>query len=534
MLRKGGVTPRLSHMDNSEGILPYRLIYELGNAFASRLELFPLIELVTSKCREILDADGVSVMLLDADSQELYFPFRSDRDPKVAERLRRVRVPVGKGIAGEVFQTGRAVMIDNVSSDSHFYSGVDHKTGFTTRSVLAAPLVANEIRLGVIEAVNPLGGDAFSVNDLALLEALADSVAMAIFNADRIGKLKASEEMLRTEVGALRRDLVRHELLDEIVGVTPEMAEVYHLMNSAAASPISVLLTGETGCGKEHMARAIHRMSARADKPFLAVNCAALSEHLLESELFGHRRGAFTGADRDQPGFFRAASGGIIFLDEIGEMPLAMQPSLLRVLQDGEITSVGDTRPEKVNVRVFSATNTDLKAAVAAGRFRADLYYRLAIFPIHLPPLRARRRDIPLLAARFLAMASERQQKESRGLDPAALDLLERYDWPGNIRELQNEIERAVVLTPHGETIGPEDLSDELRVVAADSKAKPTKISATPPPNGPLLREARADFEARHIAEVLAHNGNNVSRTAAVLGISRISLQRKIKEYGLR
>jgi len=521
-------------MESPKGTLPYRLIYELGNAFASRLELVPLIELVTSKCREVLDADGVAVMLLDAESQELYFPYFSDRDPEVAKRLALVRVPIGKGIAGEVFQTGRSVRIDNVSTDRHFYSGVDKKTGLTTRSVLAAPLVANEVRLGVIEAVNPLGREAFSENDLALLEALAESVARAIHNADKVGKLRVSAEMLRTEVGALRRDLARHELLDEIIGVSPEMAEVYHLMNSAAVSPITVLLVGETGSGKEHFARAIHRMSARADKPFLAVNCAALSEHLLNSELFGHRRGAFTGADRDQPGFFRAASGGIIFLDEIGEMPLAMQPTLLRVLQDGEIISVGDTRPEKVNVRVFSATNQDLKAAVTAGKFRADLYYRLAAFPIQLPPLRARRRDIPLLAARFLAIASERQQKEIHEFDPTAMDLLVKYDWPGNIRELQNEIERAVVLAPPGESIRPEHLSDELRGVTAVPKAKPLKISLTPASNDALLREARASFEARYISEVFAQNGGNVSRTANALGISRISLQRKIKEYGLR
>src|SRR5215469_4334848 len=521
-------------MESPKGTLPYRLIYELGNAFASRLELVPLIELVTSKCREVLDADGVAVMLVDVENQELCFPYFSDRDPEVAKRLALVRVPIGKGIAGEVFQTGRSVRIDNVSTDRHFYSGVDKKTGLTTRSLLAAPLVANEVRLGVIEAVNPLGREAFSENDLALLEALADSVALAIHNADRVGKLKASEEILRTQVGALRRDLARHELLDEIVGVSPEMAEVYHLMNSAAVSPISVLLVGETGSGKEHFARAIHRMSARADKPFLAVNCAALSEHLLNSELFGHRRGAFTGADRDQPGFFRAASGGIIFLDEIGEMPLAMQPTLLRVLQDGEIISVGDTRPEKVNVRVFSATNQDLKAAVAAGKFRADLYYRLAAFPIQLPPLRARRRDIPLLAARFLTIACRRQQKEIREFDPTAMDLLVKYDWPGNIRELQNEIERAVVLAPPGESIRPEHLSNELRGLTAVSRAKPLKISATPASSDALLREARASFEARYISEVFAHNGGNVSRTANVLGISRISLQRKIKEYGLR
>jgi transcriptional regulator with PAS, ATPase and Fis domain len=215
-------------------------------------------------------------------------------------------------------------------------------------------------------------------------------------------------------------------------------------------------------------------------------------------------------------------------------MPLAMQPTLLRVLQDGEIISVGDTRPEKVNVRVFSATNSDLKAGVAAGRFRADLYYRLSAFPIQLPPLRARRRDIPLLAARFLAIATERQQKEIREIDSVAVDLLEKYDWPGNIRELQNEIERAVVLAPRGESIRPEHLSEELRGATAVSKPQPLKVSPTPATNNAFLREARAGFEARYIAEVFADNGGNVSRTATALGISRISLQRKIKEYGLR
>ena len=356
-------------MDANKNNLPYRLIYELGNAFASRLELDDLIGLVVKKCREVFNAEGVSVLLLDEEREEFYFPYFSDLDPTVAQRLMEMRFHVSKGVAGAVLRTGRSARVDRVASDPDFYSEVDKFTGFQTRSIVAALLVAGQTRLGVIEVVNPIGMETFTDDHLALLEALAESIALAVHNAHKVAKLKASAENLRTEVGMLRRDLAKHEISAEIIGTSPEMAEVFRLMNNAAASSISVLLEGETGTGKDLVARAIHRMSGRADKAFLAVNCAALSEHLLESELFGHRRGAFTGAVANQPGLFRAANGGIIFLDEIGEMPLAMQPSLLRVLQDGEIMSVGDTRPERVDVRVFSATNRDLRAAVGGGNF---------------------------------------------------------------------------------------------------------------------------------------------------------------------
>ncbi|HEY6420479.1 MAG TPA: sigma 54-interacting transcriptional regulator [Candidatus Binataceae bacterium] len=548
-------------MEHSNGGIPYRLIYELGNAFASRLELDPLIELATDKCRTVLNAEGVAVLWLDTDSQELYFPYFSDKEPEVAARLSRMHFSASKGIAGEVLKTGLPSRIDNVSIDPRFYSDVDKHTGLTTRAMIAAPLTADGVRVGVIEVVNPIGRENFSDDDLALLEALAASIALAVQNAQQFGRLKTSEKKLQTEVGALRRDLARHELLGEIIGASPEMNEVFRLMSSAAVSPISILLQGETGTGKELIARAIHRMSARAEKPFLAVNCAALSEHLLESELFGHRRGSFTGATKDQPGLFRAASGGVIFLDEIGEMPLGMQPTLLRVLQDGEILSVGDTRPERVDVRVFSASNRDLRTAVAAGTFRADLYYRLAAFPIRLPPLRERKRDIPLLAARFLSVACARQHKDIREFDRRALELLSRYDWPGNIRELQNEIDRAVALAPSEERIEPQHLSDELRAMGSsaisipdsprapdsppDSTAESTPAESTQAQHAPgggepksesasTLRDVRNAFEARYISETLATNDGNVSRSARALGISRISLQRKIKEYGLR
>jgi transcriptional regulator with GAF, ATPase, and Fis domain len=250
---------------------------------------------------------------------------------------------------------------------------VDRKTGVITRSLLVAPLLTDDGSLGVIEAVNLRGGEFFTGADLALLEKLALSIGVAVKNARRFSEIKASAEQFQAQVGALRRDLARSDHFTEIIGVSPAMAEVFRLMEAAAFSTIPVLIEGETGTGKELVARGIHRTSARADAPFVAVNCSALPEALLESELFGHRRGAFTGATDDQPGLFRAAKGGVIFLDEIGEMPLTMQAKLLRVVQENEVTPVGDTRPSKVDVRVISATNRNLKTALAGSTFRPDL-----------------------------------------------------------------------------------------------------------------------------------------------------------------
>jgi Nif-specific regulatory protein len=517
---------------------PYRLIYELGNVFASQLELEPLLQLVTQKCREVLDAEGASILLLDANGGEFYFPYLADLDPEVARRLAGLKFPATQGVAGEALRSGRALKVDDVSAEPHHYSLIDRHTGLHTRSLLAAPLLVGEQRLGAVEVVNARGRTNFSNDDLVLLELLAHSIALALHHATRVSGLQATEQSLRTELGALRRDLAKQELLADIVGASAEMAEVLRLITSISATPIAVLLEGETGTGKELLARALHRLSDRADHPFLAINCAALSEHLLESELFGHRRGAFTGAIGDRPGLFRAASGGVIFLDEIGEMPLSMQPKLLRVLQDGEIIPVGSARPERVDVRVISASNRDLRAAVAAGSFREDLYYRLAAFPIALPPLRARKGDIALLAARFVAAAAEHQHKPVATLDPATLTLLEQYPWPGNVRELQNEIERAVALTPPGEPLLPERFSAKLRGPTATVTPPAPAASPPPPapaqPNGNNLRSARADFEARYIGQVFAQHQRNVSRSARALGISRISLQRKLKDYQIR
>ena len=529
------------------------MIYELGNLFTARLGLEELIPLVISKCRELLDAGGVSILLLDEERDELSFPYVSEDDPAAAGRLSGLRIPASSGIAGAALRSGQAEKVDDPQSDPRFYSGVDRKTGITTRSLLVAPLLTDDGRLGVIEAVNPRGQEFFTDADLALLEKLALSIGVAVQNARRFSEVKASAEQLQAQVGALRRDLARSDRFTEIIAVSPAMVEVFRLMEAAAFSTIPVLIEGETGTGKELVARGIHRASPRAEAPFVAVNCSALPEALLESELFGHRRGAFTGATDDQPGLFRAAKGGVILLDEIGEMPLAMQAKLLRVVQENEVTPVGDTRPSKVDVRVISATNRDLKAALAARTFRQDLYYRLAAFPIRLPPLRERREDIPFLAARFLELASERHHKSLRGFDSSAVDLFSRADWTGNVRELQNEIERAVALATDGGTITADQLSPSLRTFEVSGREAAGNRSA-PGPNGEdhgsglpsqafsernprattSLQDARGAYEARYISQVLGEHGGNVSHAALALRVSRVALQKKMKRYGLR
>jgi transcriptional regulator with GAF, ATPase, and Fis domain len=529
----------------------FRLLYDLGCAFAARIEIDQLIPLVVTKCREALDAEGASVLLLDDDRKELYFPYISEEDPEVAARLMRLRFSAELGIAATALKSGKALVVNDAQNDPRWYQGIDKMSGLVTRNVLAAPLSTRQGTIGVVEVVNGRGAQGFTEDDMSFLEAISGSIAIAIENARLYTQVRESEASLQTQVGALRRDLARHDAFAEIVGTGPAMAEVLRLMETAAASSITVLIHGETGTGKELVARGLHRASARSDHPFLALNCAAMPEPLLESELFGHRRGAFTGAIRDNPGLFRAAAGGVVFLDEVADMPLPMQAKLLRVLEEQEVVPLGDSFPRKVDVRVLSATNRDLRAEVAAGRFREDLYYRLAVFPIELPPLRERREDIALLATRFLTIAAEQQRKPLAGLEPTAVELLTKYDWPGNVRELRNEIERAVAIARSGTSIAPEHLSAFLRAqggpdngasanhVAPSRRVRRAATAATEAPaenedaKGPL-RRARAAFEADYIAKVLDDHHGNVSRAAVALGLSRASLQKKMKDYSLR
>ncbi|MBM4268699.1 MAG: GAF domain-containing protein [Deltaproteobacteria bacterium] len=508
------------------------LLYELSCAFSAKTPLPELIRLVMAKCREVLEAAGASILLLDVEKGELYFPYVAETDPEAAARLEGQRIPVDRGLGGAVVRTGEPLHVSDAPSDPRFYAGVDRETGVITGPMLAAPLRTRQGVVGVLSAVRRRGDADFGPDDLALLVAMAAGVAVAIENARLYEELRSREEGLRAEIGVYRRDAVRREGFGGLVGGAPAMREVFSLMESAAASPITVLIEGETGTGKELVARAIHGASPRATGPFVAVNCAALPESLLESELFGHRRGSFTGATQDRKGLFEAAVGGTIFLDEIGEMPLTMQTKILRVLQESEIVPIGETQPRAVDVRVISATNRNLEVEVDEGRMRADLFYRLSGFPIRVPPLSERREDIARFVAHFLPRAADQHSRRIDGIETEALERLVEAPWPGNVRQLQNEIERAVALAREGETIGMRHLSRRLQDGSGNAASSDGPAAAVTGPRD--LRSARAEFEARHIAAVLREHSGNVSRAAASLGLSRSMLQRKIKEYGLR
>jgi Nif-specific regulatory protein len=379
-------------------------------------------------------------------------------------------------------------------------------------SILAAPLAGAERPLGVIYLASSDPRVEFDEDHLQLVTAIGSVSGRALETALYCERLSAENRRLRQEI----------DLQHDMVGESPPMQEVYRFIAKVAPTDATVLICGESGTGKELVARAIHRNSPRASKPFVAINCAALTETLLESELFGHEKGAFTGAVAQKKGKLEVADGGTVFLDEIGEVPLALQVKLLRAIQEREFERVGGTRPVRVNVRWVAATNRDLRAAIRKGAFREDLFYRLNVVSIALPPLRERRSDIPLLAAYFADKFGRRVGRKNPGVSLQARTVLMNYDWPGNVRELENAIERAVVLGS-GDLILPEDLPETIL------DPTPPEAEATGRLHGSLREEKR-----RLILQAVRDAGGNQTEAAKLLGINPTYLSRLIRNLNLK
>lgn len=515
-----------------------KLLLDVSQSLYQCMNVDDLILHVIPLVRELMDVEGVSVILHDPSRDELVFSWASDESPEAAAKLEEVRFPADQGIAGRVLQSGQPELVADVGKEPGHYRDVDQTTGLTTKSMISTPLQKRDRNIGVLQVVNKQKG-AFVEADLHFLMTLAPIIAIALDNARMYSELdkaykelqitdRAKDDLIRDarqENLRLRRHVEKSHQFDQIVGKSDRLLEVFKLCEKAIDSDITVLIQGETGTGKELIAKAIHYNGPRRDRVFATQNCGGIPDNLLASELFGHRKGAYTGAFTEKLGLFQFADGGTVFLDEVAEMSAAMQTSLLRVLQEGEVKSLGSNQSKKVDVRVISATNKNLAEEVKKGKFRQDLYYRLSVFMVELPPLRERTGDVPLLANHFVSALKRKTKKRIKGLSSEALYCLSAYPFPGNVRELENEIERSMAMAGHGELIQVEHLSEKLR-----------RGSVTPGRGLELqgsLKERTEALEVLVLTECLQRHQGNKTRIAKELGLSRNGLMKKMQRYGL-
>jgi transcriptional regulator with GAF, ATPase, and Fis domain len=479
-----------------------RTLLEIGAALQSPRSAAELAHRLLALTLAAVPGDRAALVLADRE-EDVPTLFALDRDGGSGS------FPVSRTVVRQVLAERIALLADDVPGQEGIGEAASVREAHI-RSLLAAPIVHLDRPMGVLYVDSRKPASRFDSGHLELIAAIAGMAGAALATARRIEWL---EEENRRLAAASDSDLV---------GESPRMKEVYRLLRRAAATDSTVLLRGESGTGKELAARALHRASPRAERPFVAVNCATLSETLLESELFGHERGAFTGAVARQVGKVEVADTGTLFLDEVGEIPPTLQAKLLRFLQEREFQRLGNPRTLRADVRVVAATHRDLERMIREGTFREDLYYRLNVITLVLPPLRERREDIPLLASHFAALTSRRLGRTAAGFTPEARACLQRYPWPGNVRELANAVERAIVLG-EGDLIRPEDLPETL-------------LEAGPPPGaeGARYHEALAEAKKRLIQDALAEAQGNVTRAAALLGLHPNYLHRLLSGLGLR
>jgi len=474
-------------------------------------DLNSLLTHIIDSATRLCEGEASSLLLMDKAKKELYFEVSLG---SAGAEVKRFTIKMGEGIAGWVALHNKSIIVNDVESDKRHRRDISKEIKYTTKNMLAVPMRIKDECLGVIEILNKMENKEFNQEDLEWLEIFATQAAIAIVNARSIEKVRNEIEQLHEQI---KSEMENHT----IIAKSPVILEKIEIVDRVAKTDSSVLILGESGVGKEIFAERIHVKSPRNRKPLVRVSCAAIPEGLLESELFGHVKGAFTSAIADRPGRFELADGGTIFLDEIAELPLSLQAKLLRVIQERTFEKVGSDVTVTVDVRILAATNRDIEKQVEKGEFRSDLFYRLNVLPLYIPPLRQRQEDIPELAEFFLKKSIKKTRNHFDGFSEEAMDTMLSYSWPGNVRELENCIERACVIGT-GNLIEAEDLF--LKPLSTESLSKDGSRS---------LKTAENIFRARFIKKVLEENSWNQTEASKALSIQRTYLSRLIKELDI-
>ena len=496
----------------------YRTLLAVSKAIVSHRDLATLFHDLGGRLHQVVRFDYLACSLHDATSNAMSLHILETSEPIPAQAPGTY--PIEEDPAGFVLQTQHPLIVSDVAEESRWPHFLERAKPYGVNSLCYLPLTTARRPLGVLTFACKQTG-AYDTADVDFLGQVANQVAVAVENSLAFDEIEELKDKLHQEKVYLEEEVRTEQDFGDIVGESATLRRVLKQVEAVAPTDSTVLVLGETGTGKELIARALHDLSPRRERTFVKLNCAAIPTGLLESELFGHEKGAFTGAIAQKVGRFELAHQGTLFLDEIGDIPPELQPKLLRALQEQEFERLGSTRTVRVDVRLVAATNRDLARMVADGRFRNDLYYRLNVFPVALPPLRERRDDIPILARHFTQRFARRMGRRIETIPAAVMDALVRYPWPGNVREMQNIIERAVILSP-----GP-----SLQVPLSD--LQPAATQAQVPAGEPVTL---ADAEREHILGVLRETGwvvGGPKGAALRLGMKRSTLQKKMKKLGI-
>jgi PAS domain S-box-containing protein len=496
------------------------MIAELSGLLLANVDIRKMLDAISSSLHHMLPHDAAALMLFDEAAGKLRVQFLA-ADADTAAPQGETLLDPDASIAGQAFRTRRPVIVNRIDKWPFALESMHHLTRMGLQSGVWVPLIHRERTLGSMMVASRVES-AFSQHDAEMLGQIAGQVAMAVNNALAFKQIAELRDRLAHEKQYLEDEINVEHRFDDIVGESTGLRSVLRQIETVAPTNATVLIQGETGTGKELLARAIHRLSPRSERTFIKLNCAAIPAGLLESELFGHEKGAFTGAIVRKMGRLELAHEGTLFLDEVGELPLDLQPKLLRALQEREIERLGGTRPISVNVRLIAATNRDLAKMVAEKEFRSDLFYRLKVFPLFAPPLRERAADIPVLVRHFVSRHARRMGKTIETIPPQAMAALVAWKWPGNIRELENFLERAVILSR-----GP-----VLYVPLAELEALEEEEEDSAAPTNPTLQAAERDHILRALREAKGIIGGP-GGAAERLGLKRTTLNSKIKKLGI-